>query len=299
MMTELLQNITYQHEGVAVFSGIGERIREGHELAESLEASGVIDRVALIFGQMNENAVIRYRVAWAGTALAEYFRDQEGKDVLFFVDNAYRFIQAGSEVSALLGAIPSELGYQATLETEVANFENRLVATNKASITSIQTVYVPADELGDIGVSTIMSHLDSVVILSRNIAARGFYPPIDALRSSSRVLNKTLIGDKHYQTVTKAIELLHNHERLSRIVAIVGEAELSPYDQQVFQRAKKLLHYMTQPFFTTENQTGKKGVSVSRQTTVEDVEQIISGKIDQVPAEKLMFIGSLKEAGLA
>lgn len=297
MMTELLRNITYQHEGVAVFSGIGERIREGHELAESLEASGVFDRVALIFGQMNENAVIRYRVAWAGTALAEYFRDVEGKDVLFFVDNAYRFIQAGSEVSALLGAIPSELGYQATLETEVANFENRLVATNKASITSIQTVYVPADELGDIGVSTIMSHLDSVVILSRNIAARGFYPPIDALRSSSRVLNKALIGEKHYQTVTKAIELLHNHERLSRIVAIVGEAELSPFDQQVFQRAKKLLYYMTQPFFTTENQTGKKGMSVARETTVDDVEKIISGKMDQVPVEKLMFIGSLKDAG--
>lgn len=299
LMTELLRNITYQHQGVSVFAGIGERIREGHELMKSLETSKVLDRVALIFGQMNENAIIRFRVAWAATTLAEYFRDQEKKDVLFFADNVYRFIQAGAEVSAVLGSIPSELGYQATLETEISNFENRLVSTSNGSITSLQTVYVPADELSDVGVAAIIAHLDAVVILSRAIASRGFYPPIDPLLSSSSTLNKRIVGVDHYQTATNSLELLHNHQRISRIVAIVGEAELSPYDQMVYQRAKKLINYLTQPFFTTEGQTGKKGKLVSRKDTVSDVEKIISGKVDEVPAEKFLYIGSLAEAGIS
>ena len=298
LMTELLRNITVNHEGVSVFAGIGERIREGHELRESLEASEVLNRVALIFGQMNENAVVRFRIAWAAATLAEYFRDVEKKDVLFFVDNAYRFLQAGMEVSTLLGSIPSELGYQATLETEIANFEDRLVATDNASITSIQTVYVPADELGDVGVTALMAHLDTAVILSRDIASRGFYPPIDPLKSSSTLLDRKIIGDKHYETVTKAIELLHSHQRLSRIVAIVGEAELAPYDQLIYQRANKLLNYMTQPFFTTESQTGKKGAYVKREDVIADVDQILAGKLDNVPVEKFKFIGSLAEANL-
>ncbi|OGG11421.1 hypothetical protein A2Z00_05555, partial [Candidatus Gottesmanbacteria bacterium RBG_13_45_10] len=192
LMTELLHNITYKHKGVSIFAGIGERIREGHELMKALEASKVIDRVALIFGQMNENAIIRFRVAWAASSLAEYFRDTEKKDVLFFADNVYRFIQAGAEVSAVLGSIPSELGYQATLETEISNFENRLVSTTTGGVTSVQTVYVPADELSDVGVSAILSHLDAQVILSRDRASRGFYPPIDALASSSSTLNKRI-----------------------------------------------------------------------------------------------------------
>lgn len=298
LMTELLRNITYKHSGVACFAGIGERIREGHELMKSLEASKVIDRVALIFGQMNEHAIIRFRVAWAATTLAEYFRDQEKKDVLFFADNVYRFIQAGSEVSAVVGAIPSELGYQATLETEISNFENRLVSTTNGSITSVQTVYVPADELSDVGVAAIISHLDAVVILARPIASRGYYPPVDPLLSSSSTLNKNIVGEEHYEIATRALEMLHSHQRLSRIVAIVGEAELSPYDQLVFQRAKKLTNYMTQPFYTTESQTGKKGAEVPRATTVQDVNSIISGKVDQVPAEKFMYISSLAGAKL-
>lgn len=298
LMTELLHNITYKHEGMSIFAGIGERIREGHELMKELEASKVIDRVALIFGQMNENAIIRFRIAWAASSLAEYFRDVEKKDVLFFADNVYRFIQAGAEVSAVLGSIPSELGYQATLETEISNFENRLVSTTSAGITSVQTVYVPADELSDVGVSAILSHLDAQVILSRDRASRGFYPPIDALASTSSTLSKRVVGDEHYAVATRALELLNNHQRLSRIVAIVGEAELSPYDQLIYQRAKKLINYMTQPFFTTESQTGKKGEQVERMTTVHDVAAIMSGKVDAIPPEKFMYIGSLEGAGL-
>jgi F-type H+/Na+-transporting ATPase subunit beta len=295
LQTELLRNITYKHQGVAMFAGIGERIREGHELMISLEKSKVISRVALLFGQMNDNAIIRFRIAWAATALAEYFRDEQKKDILFFADNVYRFIQAGSEVSAVLGSIPSELGYQATLETEVTNFENRLVGTDHGSITSCQTVYVPADELTDVGVVTIISHLDAVVILSRTIASRGFYPPVDPLLSSASTLNKNIVGAKHYETATKALEILTNYQRLQRIVAIVGEAELSPYDQFVFNRAKKLINYMTQPFYTTEAQTGKAGATVSRETTIDDVGKIISGEMDKIPAEKFMYIGGLED----
>lgn len=299
LMTELLHNITYKHKGVSIFAGIGERIREGHELMKALEESKVIGRVALVFGQMNENAIIRFRVAWAGATLAEYFRDTEKKDVLFFADNTYRFVQAGAEVSSVLGAIPSELGYQATLETEISNFENRLVSTVNGSVTSVQTVYVPADELSDVGVAAILGHLDAQVILSRDRASRGYYPPIDSLLSSSSSLTKRIVGDWHYDTATKALEVLNEHQRLSRIVAIVGEAELSPHDQLIYQRAKRLLNYMTQPFFTTEVQTGKKGVTVPRETTVRDVQQILTGSVDSIPAEKFMYIGSLTDGKIS
>lgn len=295
LLTELLRNITGSHPGIAVFAGIGERIREGHELAQSVKTAGVLNKICLILGQMNDNAIVRFRVAWVATALAEYFRDRMKKDVLFFVDNTFRFIQAGSEVSALLESIPSELGYQATMESEISNFENRLVSTKNASITSVQTVYVPADELSDVAVSAIISHLDAVVILSRTIASRGFYPPIDPLLSSTNSLNKKIVGNQHYEIATKAIELLHNHQRLSRIVSIVGESELSPYDRLIFQRAKKIIYYMTQPFFTTEAQTGKKGKSVTRQQTITDVQRIIAGELDTVPVDKLYFIGSLED----
>lgn len=298
LMTELLKNITYEHEGVAIFAGLGERIREAHELMISLEKSKVLDRVAMIVGQMNENAIIRFRVASSAVTMAEYFRDKEHKDVLFFADNVYRFIQAGAEVSAVLGSIPSELGYQATLETELSNFENRLISTDSGSITSVQTVYVPADEINDVGVSAIIAHLDAVVILSRQIASRGFYPPVDPLLSSASTLRQTVVGEKHYQTSTKAIETLTNYQRLSRIVAIIGETELSPYDQLLYQRGKKLINYMTQPFVTTEKQTGKKGVSVARETTIHDVDAILSGKLDGTTADKFLYIGSLKDAGL-
>lgn len=295
LMTELLRNITVSHQGVSVFGGIGERIREGKELWESLKKSGVLDKTALIYGQMNENAAIRFRAAAAAATMAEYFRDLEKKDVLFFVDNVFRFIQAGNEVSTLLGAIPSELGYQATLESEIANFENRLVSTENGSITSIQAVYVPADELSDPGVIAIMSHLDSVLVLSRTLTSRGLYPPIDVLKSSSTMLNRWIIGDEHYETATHAREVLHGYESLSRFVAIVGESELSPKDRTLYQRARKLTNYMTQPFFTAEAQTGRAGAFVPRNKTIRDVKRIINGELDDTPAEKLLYIGSLED----
>jgi F-type H+/Na+-transporting ATPase subunit beta len=298
LITELIHNITFKHEGFSIFAGIGERIREGHELMKELETSKTISRVALIFGQMNDNAIIRLRIASAAATLAEYYRDQEKKDVLFFADNVYRFVQAGSEVSSLLGSIPSELGYQATLETEITDFENRLVSSSSAAVTSCQTVYVPADDLSDVAVTAILSKLDAQVILSRDRASRGYYPSIDYLTSSSSTLNRRVVGDKHYEIATHALETLNEHQRLSRIVAIVGEAELSGTDQLTYRRAKKIINYFTQPFFTTEGQTGKKGAYVDVKTSVSDIEGILAGKYDQVPEEKFMNIGSLEEAKL-
>jgi F-type H+/Na+-transporting ATPase subunit beta len=298
LITELIHNITFKHEGFSIFAGIGERIREGHELMKALEESKTISRVALVFGQMNDNAIIRFRIAWAAATLAEYFRDEQKKDVLFFADNVYRFIQAGAEVSAVLGSIPSELGYQGTLETEITNFENRLVSSSSASITSCQTVYVPADDLSDVGVAAILSKLDAQVILSRDRASRGFYPPVDYLTSSASTLNPKVVGEKHYAVATKALETLNAHQSLSRIVAIVGETELSHTDQIVYRRAKKLINYFTQSFFTMEGQTGKKGTYVEVAKTVDDVEGIITGKFDEVAEEKFMYLGSLDEAKL-
>lgn len=296
LMTELINNVTSSYNGVAIFAGIGERIREGAELMAKLEETGVLNKVALIFGQMNENAVVRYRCAWAAVALAEYFRDYSKKDVLLFVDNAYRFIQAGAEVSSLLGSIPSELGYQPTLETEVAHFENHIVSTKDGAITAVENVYVPADELGDIGVMTILAHLDSITILSRQIAAKGYYPAVDFLKSTSAVIKKDIIGERHYEAVTKAKATLLEHQRLMRIVAIVGETELSANDRTTYQRGQRLLNYMTQPFATTEIHTGRKGKYVKRNDVISDVEAILSGKTDEVPLEELKYIGGLKEA---
>jgi F-type H+-transporting ATPase subunit beta len=298
LLTELLRNITSKHEGISVFAGIGERIREGHELWKYLEQAGTLKKTVMILGQINENAAVRFRVAWAASALAEYFRDQEKKDVLFFVDNVFRFLQAGNELSALMETIPSELGYQATLESEIAEFENRLVTTENGSITSIQNIYVPADELADPSVAAIMSYVDSVVVLSRDIASRGLYPAVDPIKSSSSFVNPDILGVEHYQVVTEAREILGEYNRLSRIVAIVGENELSARDQLTYQRGKKIIHYMTQPFYSTQNQTGRKGLFVARQNTVKDVASIISGKLDIVPPDKLMYIGSLSEIGI-
>ena len=248
---------------------------------------------------MNENAAIRFRTAAAAATIAEYFRDMEKQDVLLFVDNAFRFVQAGNELSALLGSIPSELGYQATLESEISQFENRLVATENGTITSVQTVYVPADELSDPGVTAIMSHLDSVLILSRALSARGLYPPVDVIKSSSNILSRSLIGSEHFEAAIAALEILHQYDRLARFVAIVGEQELAAGDQIIYQRALRLINYMTQPFYTTEVQTGRPGVFVPRQKTINDVKAIISGRLDAVPPDKLLYLGSLEEAGLA
>lgn len=295
LMTELIHNITASHKGVSVFAGVGERIREGQELYQRLVDSGVIKNTVLVLGQMNENAIVRFRVALTAVTVAEYFRDQEKQDVLFFIDNMFRFVQAGNEVATLLGTIPSEQAYQATMQTEVGGLEDRLVSTESGSITSIQTVYVPSDEVTDAGVNTVMSFLDSAIVLSRSVAQMGLYPPIDITQSSSSTMSKLLIGEGHFATLTRFQELLERYNKLSHIVAIIGESELSVQDRLLFNRIKKVIHYLTQPFFTTEAHTGRKGVVVPRPTTISDIRLILSGQLDEVPPEKLLYIGSLSD----
>lgn len=295
LMTELIHNITANHKGVSVFAGVGERIREGQELYQRLVDSGVIKNTVLVLGQMNENAAIRFRVALAAVTIAEYFRDQEKQDVLFFIDNMFRFVQAGNEVATLLSTVPSEQAYQATMQTEVGTLEDRLVSTESGSITSIQTVYVPSDEVTDAGVNTIMSFLDSAIVLSRSVAQLGLYPPIDITQSSSSTLSKQLIGEEHYATLTRFQELLERYNKLSHIVAIIGESELSTQDRLLFDRIKKIINYLTQPFFTTQTHTGRPGVYVKKQTTISDIRAILSGGLDNVPPEKLLYIGSLAD----
>lgn len=294
LMTELLHNITQNY--ISVFAGVGERIREGHELLTRLDNLKVLPKVASVLGQMNENAAVRFRVALAAVSLAEYFRDNEKLDVLFFIDNMFRFIQAGNEVSMLLGTTPSEQAYQATLQEEISSLEDRLVSTVNGTITSIQTIYVPSDELTDAGVAAIMSFLDSSVVLSRQAASLGLYPPIDLAASSTAALSKVYLGADHFETLTQFQLLMDNYNKLVHIVSIVGEAELSPDDQILYQRTKKIINYLTQPFFVTEAQTGRKGVFVPREITIQDIKLILSGRLDHVPVEKFLYIGSLKEA---
>ncbi len=280
----------------SVFAGVGERIREGQELYERLKQSGVLPTTILVLGQMNENAAIRFRVALAAVAEAEYFRDQLKSDVLFFIDNMFRFVQAGAEVATLLGTIPSEQAYQATLQTEVSTLEDRLIPTTNGSITSFQNVYVPADEITDAGVVAVMSFLDNAIVLSRSVAQKGIYPPIDLFQSSSSTSSKAFLGEVHFKALTEFQKLLENYNKLSHIVAIVGEEELSAENRILYNRTKKIINYLTQPFFTTERQTGRKGAYVPKDTAVNDIEVILSGKLDNTPADKFMYIGSLAEA---
>jgi F-type H+/Na+-transporting ATPase subunit beta len=298
LMTELLHNITLSYHGVSVFAGVGERIREGQELIERLTEAKALPSVALIFGQMNENAAVRFRVAFAAATIAEYFRDNEKKDVLFFLDNMFRFVQAGNEVSTLLGTYPSEQAYQATLQREISTLEDRLVSTVNGSITSIQTIYVPSDELTDTGVAAIMSFMDSAIVLSRSSAQMGLYPPIDLFSSSSSAISRTYIGDDHFEAYTMFQQLLNEYNKLSHIVAIVGESELSADDKLLFNRTKKIINYLTQPFFVIENQTGRKGVYVKKEDTVNDIKLILSGALDDIAPERFLFIGSLKSSGV-
>lgn len=304
LLTELIHNITSQTKSstkrtVAVFAGIGERIREGQELYKTLEASKALAQISLIFGQMGENAAIRFRVASAAATIGEYFRDEEKKDVLFFIDNIYRFVQAGNEVSVVLGNIPSEQGYQSTLHTELGSIQERLVSTINGSITSVQTVYVPSDDLSDSGVSGIISYFDSLITLSRSVAQLGLYPAVDLLQSSSSILSSPyLIGQDHYLLITQFQQILTRYNQLERIVAILGEAELSGEDQIIYNRAKKLINYLTQPLFVTEQQTGRKGCYVPKLTTINDIKIILSGKLDNIAAERFLYIGSMREAKL-
>ena len=298
LITELIHNVTTQSQGLSVFTGVGERIREGQELYQRLQESNVLSKTAIVVGNMSENAAIRFRTALAGVTLAEYFRDSMQKDVLLFVDNMYRFVQAGNEVSTLLGTIPSEQAYQATMQTELSTLEDRIVSTDSGSITSIQTVYVPADDLSDAGVSAILSFMDTAIVLSRSIAQLGIYPPMDISQSTSSSISRTIIGNEHYETLTRFQQLLDKYNKLSHIVAIVGESELSADDQLLYNRTKKIINYFTQPFFVTEAQTGRKGVYVKRDQTIKDIQLIMSGKFDSISNDAFRYIGSLKEAGL-
>lgn len=298
LQEEILRNVVYEGKGVSVFAGIGERIREGHALWRSLGEHKVLDKTALVFSHINKNAAVRSLTAATAATLVEYFRDEEKQDVLFFVDNVFRFLQAGSELSTLLGQLPSEFGYQPTLQSEIAQFENRLYSTEDAYVTSVQTVYVPADEFGNPAVSATMPHMDAVVILSRELTYEGRYPAVDPFRSMSLALNPHVVGEEHYKAATEAVEVLNNYKQLARIVSIVGEEELSADNQKRYQRAKKILNYMTQSFITTEVETGRKGASVPRELVVRDVRAILDGALDSQPADSFLYIGDLKSAGL-
>lgn len=295
LMTEVIRNLAETHPGVTLFAGIGERIREGYELWESLKQTGTLAKTALIVGHINENAAVRFKVAAAAATLAEYFRDEQQTDVLFFVDNIFRFVQAGNELSTLLEEIPSEYGYQSTLQTQMAQFENRLSSNSSGSISSIQTVYVPADQLTDPAVAAALPYFEAVVMLSREMSQEGRFPAIDLLKSKSAVLERALFDERHFTALTSAIEVLNQYDRLVRIVSIIGERELSAQDRITYGRALRLRNYMTQPFFTLEDQTGRPGVFVKRDEVIADVEKILSGAFDTVPPELFLYIGSAKD----
>ncbi len=297
IISEVIHNLVILNpeKNVTVFTGVGERTREGEELFETLKESKVMQGVSLIYGSMGENPALRFRTAFTGVTLAEYYRDSLGKDVLFFIDNIFRFAQSGYELSTLINAIPSEGGYQATLTSEMASFHERLVSTQKNAITTFEAIYVPADDLTDSGVQAIFPYLDSNIILSRSIYQEGRFPAIDLLGSSSSSLNAEIAGELHYQTALDAQTLLKKAVALERIVSLIGESELSSDDQTIYKRSKMLKNYMTQNFTVVEAQTEKKGVYVKVGDTVNDVRAILDGKVDSLTPEDLMFIGTLKD----
>lgn len=298
LLTEIMHNVVIlgKNKSVSVFAGVGERTREGQELCEVLKSRQVLPRMALIFGEMGENPAIRFLTGLGAVTVAEYFRDELKKDVLFFIDNVFRFAQAGNELSMLTKSIPSEDGYQATLASEMASFHERLVSTQTASISAVEAIYVPNDDFLEAGVQSIYPYLDSTVILSREVYQRGLLPAIDILASGySNVLNPESVGGLHYQVALEAQALLQKAVELDRIVSLVGIAELSPQDKILYQRAKKLQNFMTQSFFAVADQTGRPGKFVPRKTTIKDVRDILKGRYDQVPEEKFLFIGSAEE----
>ena len=292
IILELMHNIIKMQKGYCVFTGAGERTREGNELYHELGKQGILNRSSLVFGQMNESPGARFEVVHTGLTLAEHFVDQ-GDDVLLFVDNVYRFAQAGSELSTLLGRIPSETGYQPTLPTEMAEFQERIRSKGQSAITAMEAVYVPSDDLTDPAVVCIFSYLDSIVILSRRHIQLGLYPAIDPLTSSCSFLDPMIIGKRHFKTAQDVLRILNRYEELRRIVAIVGVEELSGGDRIIFERAHKLQNFLTQPFFTAEVYTGKKGEYVTLDLTLEGCERIVSGQVDKVPVEKFYMIGAL------
>ena len=297
LLSEVIHNIVILHsqDNVSVFTGVGERTREGEELFQTLIDSKVMQGVTLIYGSMGENPAVRFRTAYTGVTLAEHFRDTLGKNVLFFIDNIFRFAQSGYELSTLMSALPSEGGYQSTLASEMASFHERLVSTAKSAITTFEAIYVPADDLTDSAVQAIFPYLDSGIILSRNVYQEGRFPAVDILASNSSALNVETVGEEHYQAALEAQALLKKAVALERIVALIGESELSQNDQVLYKRAKMLKNYMTQNFTVVEAQTEKKGVQVPLKEVVADVLGILEGKVDALHPEDLLYIGSLKD----
>ena len=301
LLNEILHNIVGKKEGkaVSVFAGIGERAREGLELYKSLEDTGALKHSLMVFGQMGENPSIRFLTGHTAATFVEYCRNDLKKDVLMFVDNVFRFAQAGNEISTLTSRIPSEDGYQSTLEKEMAEFHERLVSTKSGSVTTIEAVYVPADDLLEHGVQAVFPYLDSILVLSRNIYQQGFLPAVDILESNSSALSADIVGDRHYEIATNAKTLIKKAASLERIVSLVGEAELSAEDRIVFQRAKKIKNYMTQKFYSVQAQKGSKGIFVPVKQAIEDVASILQGKMDSIPEDKFMFVGSLADISKA
>lgn len=295
LIQELIRNVATNHGGYSVFAGVGERVREGNDLYHEMKDSGVLSKTALVFGQMNEVPGARARVALTGLTMAEHFRDIMGKDVLFFMDNVFRFIQAGSEVSALLGRIPSAVGYQPTLAEEMGQMQERITSTDKGSITSVQAVYVPADDLTDPAPATTFAHLDAIVVLSRALASLGIYPAIDPLESGSSALDPDIVGREHYETALATRRILQRYKDLQDIIAILGIEELSDEDRLVVSRARKIQRFLSQPFFVGEPFTGIKGEYVSRADTVKGFADIIAGKYDDRPEQDFYMKGALKQ----
>lgn len=296
LITELIHNIAQEHGGVSVFGGVGERTREGNDLWNEMAASGVLDKVSLIYGQMNEPPGARMRVALSALTVAEHFRDVAKQDVLLFVDNIFRFVQAGSEVSALLGRMPSAVGYQPTLTSEMGELQERITSTKDGSITSVQAIYVPADDLTDPAPATTFAHLDASTVLSRNIAALGIYPAVDPLASNSRVLDPKVIGEEHYKVAREVQQILQKYKDLQDIIAILGMDELSEEDKIIVNRARRIQKFFSQPFFTAEAFTGMKGKYVKLEDTIRSFKGIIEGKYDHLPEQAFYMVGSIEEA---
>ncbi len=296
IIMELINNIATQHGGLSVFAGVGERTREGNDLYNEMQESGVINKTALVYGQMNEPPGARMRVGLSGLTMAEYFRDRENQDVLLFIDNIFRFTQAGSEVSALLGRMPSAVGYQPTPATEMGALQERITSTKKGSITSVQAVYVPADDLTDPAPATTFAHLDATTVLSRSIASLGIYPAVDPLDSTSRILTPEIVGREHYEVARKVQSILQRYKELQDIIAIMGMDELSDEDKQIVARARKVQRFLSQPFHVAEQFTGMEGRYVPLKETIRGFREIINGEYDDLPESAFLFVGTIDEA---
>jgi F-type H+-transporting ATPase subunit beta len=296
IIQELIRNIAMEHGGFSVFAGVGERSREGNDLWYEMKESGVLAKTVLVFGQMNEPPGVRVRIAFTGLTMAEYFRDVEGQDVLLFIDNIYRYTLAGMEVSALLGRMPSAVGYQPTLATEMGELEERITSTKKGSITSFQAIYVPADDYTDPGVSTTFGHLDAVVALERSIAEQGLYPAVDSLASTSRILDPKVVGDEHYATARGVQRVLQRYKDLQDIIAILGMEELSEDDKLIVKRARKIQRFLSQPMFVAEQFTSIPGKYVPVKETVRGFKEILEGKHDDLPEQAFLMVGTIDEA---